>query len=341
MDRDPREPDSDCADLIRVSRRVDVADAVDLPAPCEVALDVVAPRSFEPGLPPLALCCLPGGYLTRRYYDLDAEGDSSYSFSAFMAERGFVTVALDHLGSGESSKPEDPDELSLARVADANRFAMQTVLTEIEAGSLHPKIPPQDTLASVGVGHSLGSALSVVQQARSPSHDALLLFSFSTGGFEDFLLPGEREFANRPEEAIENLPRLARARFESPYPRVGGRTTRGREEAFATGTAEKAGVRALKKCGTNLVAQPGLLTMIPGGYAPFAADIEVPVFVATGDHDLTDPLDANLCFPKAREFVAYQLDDSWHCHNVARTRHLLWERSANWIRSVVNEGTIA
>ena len=73
MDRDPPEPESDCADLIRVSRRVDVADAVGLPAPCEVALDVVAPRSFERGLPPLALCCLPGGYLTRRYYDLDAE----------------------------------------------------------------------------------------------------------------------------------------------------------------------------------------------------------------------------------------------------------------------------
>ena len=57
--------------------------------------------------------------------------------------------------------------------------------------------------------------------------------------------------------------------------------------AFGTGTAEGAGGGALRKCGTNLVAQPGLLTLYPGGYAPFSEDVTCPVFVATGDGDLS------------------------------------------------------
>jgi len=323
--------------VFRLQRRIDVADAVGLPAPCEIAVDVVAPRQLDPGLPAVALCCLPGGYLGKGYFDLQVEGDASYSFAGFMAARGFVTLTLDHLGSGESTQPEDGYAVTLDRVVDANRWAMEKVLGELrepdpDGDGDRPRFGP---LPSVGVGHSMGSALSVVQQARAASHAALVLFSFSARGLEKYLLPEEKKYANRPEETWANLPELARARFSTPYPRVGGRSGEASQAAFGTGTAEAPAVRALKRCGTNLVAQPGLLSMIPGGYAPFAADVRVPVFVGTGDRDLTGPQEANDAFPGAPEFVAYTLEDCWHCHNVARTRHRLWERAARWIRGVV------
>ena len=327
----PGEP----ADVFRLQRRIDVASAVGLPAPCEIVVDVVAPRHWREGLSPVALCCLPGGYLGRGYFDLQVEGDDSYSFAAFMAARGFVTLSLDHLGSGESTQPEDGYAVTLERVVDANRWALEKVLGELREPDPGGDRPDFGLLPSVGVGHSMGSALSVVQQARAASHAALVLFSFSARGLEKYLLPDEKKFANRPEETWANLPELARARFSTPYPRVGGRSGEASQAAFGTGTAEAPAVRALKRCGTNLVAQPGLLSMIPGGYAPFAADVRVPVFVGTGDRDLTGPQEANDAFPRASEFVAYTLEDCWHCHNVARTRHRLWERTSRWIRSVV------
>lgn len=327
----PGEP----ADVFRLQRRIDVASAVGLPAPCEIVVDVVAPRHRREGLSPVALCCLPGGYLGRGYFDLQVEGDDSYSFAAFMAARGFVTLSLDHLGSGESTQPEDGYAVTLERVVDANRWALEKVLGELREPDPGGDRPDFGLLPSVGVGHSMGSALSVVQQARAASHAALVLFSFSARGLEKYLLPDEKKFANRPEETWANLPELARARFSTPYPRVGGRSGEASQAAFGTGTAEAPAVRALKRCGTNLVAQPGLLSMIPGGYAPFAADVRVPVFVGTGDRDLTGPQEANDAFPRASEFVAYTLEDCWHCHNVARTRHRLWERTSRWIRSVV------
>jgi hypothetical protein len=94
-------------------------------------------------------------------------------------------------------------------------------------------------------------------------------------------------------------------------------------------------VAALRKCGTNLVAQPGLLTLYPGGYAPFSEDVTCPVFVATGDGDLSPRSDADGAFPNAVEVVDYLLEDSRHAHNVARTRQRLWARTARWVRSVV------
>ncbi len=325
----------EAADVFRLQRRIDVAEAIGLAAPCEIAVDVVAPRYRRAGISPVALCCLPGGYLGRGYFDLRVEGDDSYSFAAFMAARGFVTLSLDHLGSGESTQPEDGYAVTLERVVDANRWAIEKVLGELREPDPGGDRPDFGSLPSVGVGHSMGSALSVVQQARAASHAALVLFSFSARGLEKYLLPDEKKFANRPEETWANLPELARARFSTPYPRVGGRSGEASQAAFGTGTAEAPAVRALKRCGTNLVAQPGLLSMIPGGYGPFAADVRVPVFVGTGDRDLTGPQEANDAFPRAPEFVSYTLEDCWHCHNVARTRHRLWERTSRWIRSVV------
>ena len=96
---------------------------------------------------------------------------------------------------------------------------------------------------------------------------------------------------------------------------------------------------AIQKAGTNLLAIPGTLSMIPGAYTPYAEEIACPVFVATGDHDLHGVRDTPGMFPRAPEIVAYELKDSWHCHNVANTRVKLWDRVVHWLGGVVDAAT--
>ena len=320
---------------LRFERRAEVSQAVGLPSPCEIALGVVLPAAFPAGQTPVALCCLPGGYLTRRYWDLEAEGDDSYSFAAFMAARGFVVLCVDHLGSGESTKPEDGYAVTLDRVVEANQCAIASVLDQLRAGRFAPGVPPLPGLVSVGVGHSMGSFLGVAQQARFESHAALALYSYSNRGLPELLSKDELEIAQDPTAVWKRLPEWVERRFGSPYPQVSRQHAGASEAAFGTGSAEGAGVAALRKCGTNLVAQPGLLTLYPGGYAPFSEDVTCPVFVATGDGDLSPRSDADGAFPNAVEVVDYLLEDSRHAHNVARTRQRLWARTARWVRSVV------
>src|SRR5687767_9195756 len=70
---------------------------------------VMAGRVFdpEPGSPPgPVLVCLPGGTYTHRYFDLEVPGHDGYSAARHWAAAGATVVALDQLGTGESSRPD-------------------------------------------------------------------------------------------------------------------------------------------------------------------------------------------------------------------------------------------
>jgi hypothetical protein len=175
----------------------------------------------------------------------------------------------------------------------------------------------------------MGSCLTVVQQAQHAPHAGIVLLSFTTRGLPDFLTEAERRFAGDPLGARAKLPELIRARFGTPYPAPPQGA--GREAAYGVGTAPPAAVRALREASTTLLAGPGILSMIPGAFAPEAGRIRVPVLLAVGDHDLHAADHASAEFPQAPEVVAYTLPDCWHCHNVANTRERLWTRIARWI----------
>jgi hypothetical protein len=314
----------------RLEWRLDVTPAVGLPGSHRLAVDLVVPDPVpETGLR-VALCCLPGGFLSRKYFDLEVDGDRSYSFAEFMASEGFATVAIDHLGVGESSKPEDGYALDVERLARANQAALERALERLRGGDAREGVPPLAELATIGVGHSMGSCLTVVQQARFRPHGALVLLSFTPRGLPELATETERSFAHDPRGARAALPALIRERFGTPYP-PGVPAGRGREAAFGVGTAPPAAARALERAATNLAAGPGILSMIPGAFTPEAEEVRVPVFLAVGDHDLHAADHAFGAFPRSPEVVAYTLEDSWHCHNVANTRERLWRRIARWI----------
>jgi len=313
----------------RFEWRFDVSAAVELPGSHEIAVSVVAPADFGRPGDGTVLCCLPGGSLSRKYWDLEVDRDRRFSFAEFMADRGFATLAIDHLGVGESTQPDDGYALDVLRLARANQAALAQATARLRAGDASEGRPPLGDLRSIGVGHSMGSCMTVVQQAHHAPHRAIVLMSFTTRGLPHYLTEGERALAGDPHGARAKLPDLIRARFGTPYPAPPNGA--GREAAYGVGTAPPEALLALRQATTTLAAGPGILSMIPGAFAPEAVAIGVPVFLAVGDHDLHAADHASEEFPHAPEVLAYTLPDCWHCHNLANTRERLWARIARWI----------
>ena len=142
------------------SARFRVDSGVTLPAEgaLTVALEVMAPEQPLP----IALVCLPGGAMTRRYFDLQVPRDDSFSFARQMARRGFICVLIDHLGVGESSRPADGYALSADVLARANARATDEALGRIRNGSMINGLAYIPEVKSIGVGHSMGAMLTVI-----------------------------------------------------------------------------------------------------------------------------------------------------------------------------------
>jgi pimeloyl-ACP methyl ester carboxylesterase len=133
-----------------------------------MAMEVFAPVGDAVSI----LCCLAGGPLTRRYWDLDVPGaNGDYSFARTMAAKGHYVVLADHLGIGESMV-DAPDELTVDEMAAASHDAFCTKLREL------PVLP------AIGVGHSMGSMMTAIQQARFRTYAAIALTGFANRGLD-------------------------------------------------------------------------------------------------------------------------------------------------------------
>src|SRR3546814_3954502 len=126
--------------------------------------------------------------MNRRYYDLIPPGDdatqidTTFSFARTMAALGFVVASVDYLGLGDSSKPHDgwlctPDTLTAI-----NRNIHETLTAQLRDGSAHSQLGALPHLPSIGIGHSMGSMMTILQQAAHAPHVALVLLGFSTRG---------------------------------------------------------------------------------------------------------------------------------------------------------------
>ena len=300
--------------------RLDVSGACAGPDRLEVAATLVTP---EAQVPRALLACLPGGFLGRRYYDLEVDGDRGYSFADAMALRGFATLAFDHLGVDESSRPVDGWALDPDTLARANQLALEAAMVRSERELGFAPVPV------LGVGHSMGSCLAVVQQANHSSYKALVLFSFATSGLPDFLQGREAGVAHDPAAIRERIVELARERFGQAYP---GDAPDADHAAFSVGSAPPAAARALERAATGVLPIPGLLSMIPGGFAPWAEQVRIPTLVARGDHDLPGSAEGAIAsLPAASRVDTFTQPDCWHCHFVSNTREALFQRVADWI----------
>lgn len=293
----------------------------------EIAVELFAPEQPRP----VVLVCLPGGAMTRRYYDLrppDAN-DDSFSFARQMAARGFISVLVDHLGIGESSRPADSYALSAELVARANAAATTAVLGSIKNGSAIKGLQPIPEVKSAGIGHSMGAMLVVLQQALARQHQGVAVLGFSTRGLPEYLTPEARALARDPVAARREAPRLARAMFRDQYPKI-GRTSDG-SQLYAGLHAEPAGIQAIKPAREALLPVPAYQSMFPGNVAPEAAQIDVPVFVGLGELDMAGPpAEAPKAFTRSPAVEFLLLPQTGHSHFIFAGRTQLFDALARW-----------
>ena len=316
----------------RIRRQIDVGNPLPGEDPLVVGIDVTLPDPSLLSVSPIVFFCVPGGGLNSRYYDLHVDGDARFSFAAAMAARGIITVAMDPLGIGASSKPRDGFNLTPEVVARAAALVCKGVISELCAGSFHSSVPPLPELISIGTGHSLGGLLIVLQQVQWRSFDGVALLGFGTGGLPSALDAELRSLAGKPDRVREEVVGLARARYAEPYFEL---PAAGRARAIYGGGAEPRALDALREARDRVLATASVFAIVPGSSAPDAANIDVPVFLAVGDKDMCGPPhELPASFPGSSDVTLFRLANTGHTHFVFASAPRLFARMANWAAGV-------
>lgn len=112
------------------------------------------------------LLALHGANYNHKYWDVPEINGHEYSFARYMAERKYAVLAIDQLGTGESSKP-DGDLLTLDQTANA----IHQVITQLRSDSNATGYAFESV---VTVSHSLGSINAVYEQGTYHDADAVV-----------------------------------------------------------------------------------------------------------------------------------------------------------------------
>ncbi len=313
---------------------VDVDVAAVAPAGCSrIAADIFVPQDLGPR--PLLWVCIPGGGMSRQYFDLDVAGqEGAFSMARHLAAGGDLVVTVDPPGVGGSDAPDDGYTLTPPVVADVLAAAIETLQEALRrdaiAGAELGAVTPR---ATVGLGHSAGALLVAFQQAHHRSYDVLALLGFSASGLPGVLNGEELSYAGRPKEFAEDVGLLTKARFGDPLPE---RSKSGAGELEPNAVSTDVDV-ALAAASARLLALVGMSAIVPGSAQPELDEIRVPIFAALGEHDLAGTLDVLPSqLPACGDLTLFLLKGAGHNHNAAVNRQLLWDRVARWAASVTS-----
>lgn len=267
------------------------------------------------------LFCFPGGGVTRGYFDIP--GEPTFSFVRAMTGFGFICVAFDHPGSGESFAPADGFGLDGRSIADAEARAVRYVAKRLRLGEIDPAVPPMGDCVHIGIGHSMGAMIVTLQQNSDALYDAVVLLCFTTRGLPEVLTEEERAVAASGQASTADFSRLARARFAEAFPMIG--PARGDSPA----------ARALASVAGALAATSAMQSMLPGNVATEAASLTTKLFLAAGDRDLTGPPHAiPAAFLSCNDLRLVVVPGTGHHPFVTAGAPRLYACLAEWIDSV-------
>lgn len=273
-----------------------------------------------PDAPPRTLLfCLAGGGTHRRYYDLGDADDRDFSFAARLTAAGFAVAAADPPGVGDSILPATPGFFSPRDAAAALHTALARLLVE------------QPTLAGIpviGVGHSMGGMLIVLQQGRFGDFAGVALLGSSAGGLDWALTDAERAYSGDEAGVERDLAALTQARFGDPFAAM-RLTMAGANTIFAGESAEA--TERLKTARDRLFNAGGMMSMIPGSFRTEAEAITVPLFLGFGENDIgTLPHLVSRDFPGAGDVSLIVLPGTSHNHFGFSTMAQLCARLGHW-----------
>lgn len=292
-------------EITRRVLRIDAGDAA--PAGVrDVAVEIIAPRRPRHDR---VWWMLPGGSMSRRYWDLRTPG---HSCAAVLARDGYVCVAVDHAGVGDSDVPDDPYLLTPAVLAAINVHVHARVLEILRRGDAD--LPPLAAASTIGCGHSMGGMITALTQATYRPHSALCLLGYSGRGLPERLEPSQAAYAGRPDALRADICELVRAKFGEPLPL----------RPFVA-------AEVLREAQARLLTVAGLSAMMPGAFDDELAAIDVPVMLGRGEHDICSPLDETAAaFTAAPEIHTVEIAAMGHNHNASSRRELMWAAMAEW-----------
>lgn len=271
--------------------------------------------------PQSLVVCLSGGTYSKSYFHFSVHGYAGYSMAEYFTKRGHLFLALDHLGVGESTQPEEEHLLTRAVHADAHHEVVKTVLERLARGIRSCSLPPMTGLSITGVGHSMGGMILVTQQGRYSSYDRIAALGWVN-------IPSAVPVLNLlpPDDSSGYL----------PANRIDTKTV------FYMEDVPDAIIEADEKAATTVSATLLRELLIPGISREEAARITVPVFIGFGERDMSlDPYIEPSAYSSSSDVTLYILMGSGHCHNISSTRKRLWGRLCEWIESDirVSQGT--
>ena len=278
-----------------------------------VQLDLFVP--YDPGDAPVLWCCVPGGGMSRAYFDLDVPSQfGEFSMARAAARRGVVVMTIDPPGVGGSDAPDDGYELTPRAVAAVLDAVTIEMTARLASGSV-PDVGPVSCGPTVGVGHSAGlvgqlSAGSppIVRCAGDPG-----LFRHRLGaGPERHRAGHDRSTRPAAESAAGPRPTALR-RSASPTPRCRSRSEAlGRDHRCEPGGE---GGRRAPAAG-RLLGLVGLMAIVPYSMKSELDEIDVPVFAAIGEYDIAGDIGLLVGqLPACTDLTLFRLPGVGHNHN--------------------------
>ena len=310
---------------------VDVTGAVPIDGSHHISTWVFTPERPAGRVP--CLFCLPGGTYTKAYWHLEVPGRPGYSFGEHLAGRGMLVVAIDHLGTGDSSRHPRAAELTPEVVAAANAAAVAEVVRRARDGSLVTGLAPLSIGPMVGVGHSMGGMLAIYQQSLYRSFDAIAPLGYGTiGPIIDFSPEIGGDGIALPSRESVMGPAVEGAFDDMP---LADRTAPELRRHFYWEDVPPEVIAADDLTNTDVPGVCGLLSVVPFIASDHAGRVASPVFIGLGERDSTPGHhDEPRAYYSSNDITLYVLAKSAHCHNMATTRHLLWDRIARWVEAL-------
>ncbi len=333
----------------RIELRIDVGGAIGAGETVLLAATVVLPEPEALGDRPVVCFAKPGGGYSRGYYTCDLPGPAAGAQADFHVERGWIFVAMDNLGGGDSATTAQRPGLSAP--VEAAQAAESEILLRLANGLIAPGYPPVTQPVVIGLGQSTGGLLTIVQQARHRSYDGIGVLGFSAVQSQPPTPPGglpvvtawfARDLPPEQPGAVLNAAALVQATEGAEQDSAWTSLTWGfhyddvpaelveedmaHYEAIALGGKQPEGAPP-HPYNSYTTPDAARFVLTPGAVAPEAAAVAVPVLSAMGVRDLVlDPRGESRAFRSAPSFDLFVCPRLGHMHNFGGTRALFWDR---------------
>jgi pimeloyl-ACP methyl ester carboxylesterase len=280
------------------------------------------------------LLCLAGGTYDKHYWHIDIDGYPGYSFGEYLADSGFVVIAVDHLAIGESTDPNALGPVGLELLAKGDAEVARQVRERLRNGELHDNLPPSSA-SLIGVGHSMGACLTTMVQATTHPYDAVVLLGYGvqiTNVYKD--TPDAAELEERIQQTIEEACQLTGAEPTDAHiyaPRAY------LADLFYAGEVPQDVIDADTAVQSRTPLRAAAEVTTPGIVERYAPQVDVPVFLGFGAAlDVSpNPYAEPANYTGSPDVTLHLVPSSGHCHNFASHRTQLWDRIARWLSTVV------